>query len=429
MKIKLNDGSFILEKDNTEIDVFEKLNGGIAILGENIPDNYIVGEDNNAYRVLPDNNIVPVSHPDLSTQPSILPYRFGSMPINEVLIANGREDEIPSDAMVIEAFSFNKDICVPAIVEKNYKEEHKYTIDINFELPKLYRDFTENDAITFSDVPTIEDINNFLIFYQNDSSFITTKEYEGQSEIYFSIKNTMGGTPFASFLWIKDSNVLTYYHESTSPSQGPTFTKIEYNKPPKVITHKIYIRNSESIIPDFTLIKYIGKPDDYYYNVPSRKIYKDLILKDSVFKGFFGYDSIVHKGTLPQDVSYFNVELENFSNPYFTINFDIHSLHSSLGDKYVLVRIISNSSTYYEAILISQYLSDNNYRIYFEISDEIRMGEFYLYWQPVFIDRNEIYSIYHNPWNGIGRELRCENGLIAGERVIRSSELNDIFKD
>lgn len=76
--------------------------------------------DNGLYQIK-DNNVYPVSHPDLSTQPSILPQRFGNLDIQEVLIANGREYEIPSDAIVIEAFSFNKTECAPAIVRKNAK--------------------------------------------------------------------------------------------------------------------------------------------------------------------------------------------------------------------------------------------------------------------------------------------------------------------
>ena len=65
-----------------------------------------------------DGSIYPVSHPDLSTQPSILPQRYGNLDIKEVLIANGREDEIPLSATIIEAFSFNKKECVSAICMK-----------------------------------------------------------------------------------------------------------------------------------------------------------------------------------------------------------------------------------------------------------------------------------------------------------------------
>lgn len=68
-----------------------------------------------------DNVIYPLAHPDLSTQPSVLPQRFGNLDIKEVLIANGREDEIPLNVIVIGAWSFNSEACVPAIVRKNAK--------------------------------------------------------------------------------------------------------------------------------------------------------------------------------------------------------------------------------------------------------------------------------------------------------------------
>jgi hypothetical protein len=42
--------------------------------------------------------------------------------INEVLIANGRENEIPKNATIISAFSFNKTICVPAVCEKESED-------------------------------------------------------------------------------------------------------------------------------------------------------------------------------------------------------------------------------------------------------------------------------------------------------------------
>lgn len=66
-----------------------------------------------------DNAVYPTVHPDLSTQPSILPQRYGNLPIKEVLIAAGRDSEIPSNAMVIEAFSFSEEICSPATCKKS----------------------------------------------------------------------------------------------------------------------------------------------------------------------------------------------------------------------------------------------------------------------------------------------------------------------
>ena len=65
-----------------------------------------------------DDQTYPASHPDLSTQPSILPQRYGNQDIKEVLIAYGREDEIPQKAIIVQAFSFNEDCCIAAICEK-----------------------------------------------------------------------------------------------------------------------------------------------------------------------------------------------------------------------------------------------------------------------------------------------------------------------
>lgn len=81
-------------------------------------DGVILFEDDGIYQIK-DRHVYPVSHPDLSTQPSILPQRYGNLDIKEVLIAHGREYEIPSDAMVILAFSFNSNVCVPAVCERS----------------------------------------------------------------------------------------------------------------------------------------------------------------------------------------------------------------------------------------------------------------------------------------------------------------------
>ena len=62
--------------------------------------------------------VFPVAHPALSTQPSVLPQSFGNLDIMEVLISNGRESEIPSDAVVIMATSFNDENCCPAVCKK-----------------------------------------------------------------------------------------------------------------------------------------------------------------------------------------------------------------------------------------------------------------------------------------------------------------------
>lgn len=48
-------------------------------------DNYTF-EDDNIYLKKDDGDYYPIAHPDLSTQPSVLPQRFGNIPISEVLV-------------------------------------------------------------------------------------------------------------------------------------------------------------------------------------------------------------------------------------------------------------------------------------------------------------------------------------------------------
>lgn len=102
---------------------------GAAVIG-NIGDKIIV-DDSGLYQVK-DGKIYPLSHPDLSTQPSVLPQRYGNLEIKEVLIANGRENEIPANATVLEAFSFNKDVCVPATVKRVQSIDAQLTEGIDY---------------------------------------------------------------------------------------------------------------------------------------------------------------------------------------------------------------------------------------------------------------------------------------------------------
>ena len=56
----------------------------INLIQTGIAPNYMLGEDGKLYYELND-QIYPVSHPDLSTQPSILSYRFGNRNLYEVM--------------------------------------------------------------------------------------------------------------------------------------------------------------------------------------------------------------------------------------------------------------------------------------------------------------------------------------------------------
>ena len=79
----------------------------------------LLEEEGEYYHIKPDGNIQPISHPDISTNPSILPQRFGNKDIYEVIIRRGYEHEIPSNAIVLEASGFDSKGCYYVEVLKN----------------------------------------------------------------------------------------------------------------------------------------------------------------------------------------------------------------------------------------------------------------------------------------------------------------------
>ena len=54
----------------------------------------LIVDSNNVYIHKEDGSVLPVNHPDISTQPSILPQRFGKLKINEVLVQISSKNEL-----------------------------------------------------------------------------------------------------------------------------------------------------------------------------------------------------------------------------------------------------------------------------------------------------------------------------------------------
>lgn len=102
-----------------------------SVIERILPENYAKGDDDRLYYRY-QGDYFPVSHPDISTQVSILPQRFGNLPIKEVLVKEedgGLDPVIPSKAVIISAFSFNDNACVPAFCKK---ENGVWTITNNY---------------------------------------------------------------------------------------------------------------------------------------------------------------------------------------------------------------------------------------------------------------------------------------------------------
>lgn len=228
-----------------------------------LEDNNIIVEEDGLYQIK-DMDIYPISHPDLSTQPSILPERFGNLPIYEVLIAHGREDEIPIDATVIGAFSFNGDKCVPAVVGKK-----RIATTIKTLRNKLV---CEESLPTLNPEANLHFIANFGLNEEllRDYFRIELEAYGmptwchvelDVSGIY--IISPRGGSPLGR-MYIDDDGMgvrLVAYSRADDfeyndgvydEEEGPEVTKWD-------------IANSEGFTPDFTLIRYFGSSDNNYY--------------------------------------------------------------------------------------------------------------------------------------------------------------------
>lgn len=62
-------------------------------------DNLIISK-NNLYIRKENQQLLPIAHPDISTQPSVMPYRFGKLKIMEVLIPTSSSSEITDKGVI-----------------------------------------------------------------------------------------------------------------------------------------------------------------------------------------------------------------------------------------------------------------------------------------------------------------------------------------
>lgn len=75
----------------------------------------IISDDGGTLYISKNGNFLPLSHPDLSTQPSRLPQRFGTYKIYEVLLPYLEKgfdySQLPSTSVILECFVFSDTFC------------------------------------------------------------------------------------------------------------------------------------------------------------------------------------------------------------------------------------------------------------------------------------------------------------------------------
>lgn len=490
MRIKLNNSSFILEKDNTEIDVFEKLNGGIsdnvAILGENIPDNYVVGEDNNAYRVLPDNNIVPVSHPDLSTQPSILPYRFGATPVYEVL--SRVEDLISQDYKTINIIIPEPYLCIRQNEDINFlrsatESKFIYLIsndDTSFE-QLLLGDNDINISKTESDstfILLLKDDKLYSCFRSSGEWFLYEKVHliingnydfmKSNNKYVVNIEDSNTLTDYPCYVRINNKylivNNLDDYRLINKPiilkdvsSDITPISAIAFNddncQPCKIAKrdNKWYIDEPINFIPDFVKVQYIGNPDDYYYgnpddyyyNVPSpvKERYNYFIWKDSLIAKYLPnsfISDIFHKplsyGRLYLDGTKLHVDGFNIINGYPSwFNFKIIYRYFSGSskdnmDRYPFTKYMINDYTIGETYNYGLYPPHQFHTLYLQLIAYIPSTDY---------DEGQIYPLYFDNLNDnsnlqilkIDIDFTKSGSDQISCELVDYTTLNNIFKD
>ena len=245
------------EKEREQDAAIERASEGAGVFN----DTNIIVEKDGLYQVK-DHAVYPVAHPDLSTQPSVLPQRFGNLPIHEVLIANGREDEIPMDATVLSAWSFNNNECVAAVCEKSMAKKKivLHNVKLGFNLPINVGSLTYS-PLTFDFDATAENIVNYLkveftdgpaAYWQIGDNEATLVQEANLAQI---LKVVRGGSPREWVMSYMNSQFNTLEISKITYSDGVT----------KEISAGWSITNDEGIIPDFTLVRYIGADNGYYY--------------------------------------------------------------------------------------------------------------------------------------------------------------------
>lgn len=310
-------------------------NGNVSympISGSGLPST-IHAEEDGLY-IEKNNRIWPMTHPDLSTQPSILPQRFGKLPIYEELIA---VKEAKNDCYTSEEF-FNK-FYIGEKKENFYVnlDQTNCFLDYNSSTQKFY--FADSADNYFIDPKTIifcvrkESIWNifnknnyqemdsdydaaYVVFVGHpidDDDVIFSKLIKlgvGSNDLLYNItystifsdvytpesistafqkNHLIHPNPYEDNLYIEDIPInslikITQPINRTNIIQASTFNETNYSP---ITIENGTVTTKLNFKPDYILLQYFGKIDNYYYiNSNSSKslignfLMKDLTLKD-----------------------------------------------------------------------------------------------------------------------------------------------------
>lgn len=247
--------TFVSKDDDVVYMAEDDGEGGAAEGGDSLPAN-IIAEEDGLYQIK-GVDVYPVSHPDISTQPSVLPQRFGKEKIYEVLIPHFYQNLITNIEGSLTDYS-RKHIDFSKMVSED--DIIKHLICVSDTGNKYYVGYYEGSSRTFG------------LSITGDSSYSPEwKIYVAVSGTYIVLEDTTSGRGprFSSITW---NSYVDPFITDIIPSDATVIEASSFNSEAcvsPIVTKqkdgKWSIRNNEGVIPDFTLVRYIGDMKDYYY--------------------------------------------------------------------------------------------------------------------------------------------------------------------
>ena len=294
--------TFVSKDDDVVYMAEDDGEGGAAEGGGSLPAN-IIAEEDGLYQIK-GVDVYPVSHPDISTQPSVLPQRFGKEKIYEVLVPY--EDNTISNNTIFTSskhfYLLNIDIQddkiyvgttdgyppTTTVSENNMGTGYTLYIYYSTSISAFYIRISSStyqyggivegiDSAVFTDGS-----NTFMPLLVNDNTFhyLADVEYSDSTGVISRINNIYKlGMPiygYSDLIEIDRSKWfelfgITNPNANIVPSTATIIEASSFNSKAcvpaicKKENGKWTITNNENITPDFTLVRYIGDMKDYYY--------------------------------------------------------------------------------------------------------------------------------------------------------------------
>lgn len=292
--------TFVSKDDDVVYMAEDDGEGGVAEGGDSLPAN-IIAEEDGLYQIK-GADIYPVSHPDISTQPSVLPQRFGKEKIYEVLC--------PVD---LDTATLNEGVNVSESLDYTTHEDFLNNPISNLEpvgvtsspnnYMKIYYSSTYSSAYVgystsggiaqFTDFPNFGYTPRIGLRFSNNAVIIPMGNPQENMSFfkYFTIVELdISDYPIISYgiYKIEDGQIISCTSEDLERLEGYgyTFAKslvVDIPSTAIIIEASLFnskacvpaickkendkwtITNNEGITPDFALVRYIEDMKDYYY--------------------------------------------------------------------------------------------------------------------------------------------------------------------